>query len=125
MSLMLLASCEVDNRKSSEADLDKVLLELKGLGKFENFNYEFVDKANRNLLKVTFSNTSLKNFDEDAFGKNSAKKIYNLNSQTKRIKTIWISIHNENLNDETNNSQQNVSSQEARNLLYESIDFEK
>lgn len=112
--LLLLVSCNVDNRKTNtQRELTKVILELKELGKFENADYEFIDKpnehlANQNFIKVTFSNTDIKDLDEEGFGKTSAKKIFNLNEKTKDLEAIWFSITNGNL---------------RRNLIYQSSDL--
>ena len=96
--LFLVVSCNVNNEKTNpEPELSKIIFELKELGGFEKTEYEFPGesskkKSNKKTIKVTFTNTDLKDLNIDEFGKKSAKRIYNLNTKTRNFETIWISI---------------------------------
>ena len=99
--LLLLVSCNLNNEKANpEPELSKVIFELQELGGFENSEYELFGESktkisNQKTIKIMFSNTDLKDLDIDQFGKNSAEKIYNLNTKTKNFETVWISIAQE------------------------------
>ena len=99
--LLLIFSCNSNNEKSNpEPELSKVIFELQELGGFENAEYELFGESktkisNQKTIKITFSNTDLKDLDIDQFGKNSAQKIYNLNTKTRDFETVWISIAQE------------------------------
>jgi hypothetical protein len=96
--LLLFVSCNENNEKTNpEPELSKIILELKELGGFENAEYEFPGEPNKKIsnqktIKITFTKTDLKNLNVDEFGKNSAKKIYNLNTKTRNLETVWITV---------------------------------
>ncbi|GGG98705.1 hypothetical protein GCM10011416_16170 [Polaribacter pacificus] len=92
---VLLASCT--EKPLEDPQLSKVLEELKVAGQFEQVRYEFPGTSSKKiqqqkLLKVIFTNTSQEDFDEEKFGQKAAQKIYQLNSDTKKLETIWIAL---------------------------------
>ncbi len=99
--LSLVVSCNLNNKKENpEPELSKIIFELQALGGFEKAEYQLFGESktkisNQKTIKITFSNTDLKDLDIDQFGKNSAQKIYNLNTKTRNFETVWISIAQE------------------------------
>lgn len=95
--IALAISCTTNDEKTNlEPELSKALFELKELGNFKEVEYEYLGGSkkptNQNNIKITFTNSALKDLNEDEFGKQSARKIYNLNTKTKKLETIWITI---------------------------------
>lgn len=133
--LLLVVSCNVNNEKTNpEPELSKVIFELQELGGFENAEYELFGESNKKIsnqktIKITFTNTDLKDLNVDEFGKNSAKKIYNLNTKTRNFETIWISIEytgkgkSKNLEIDSNSDLTLNMNVTKRNLVYQSSEL--
>ncbi len=133
--LLLVISCNVNNKKTKlEPELSKVIFELQELGGFESAEYKLSGESNKKIsnqktIKITFTNTDLKDLNLDEFGKSSAKKIYNLNTKTRNFETIWISIeyagkgNSKNLEINSNSDLTLNMNDTKRNLIYQSSEL--
>lgn len=134
--LLVLSSCKVNNEKTDpEPKLSKIITELKELGEFESAEYELFGNPNKrishqNTIKVTFSNSTLTALNVDEFGENSARKIYNLNVETRNLETIWICVlinHSDNATNKKAVSNENLSvsmNVTKRNLIFKASELQ-
>jgi hypothetical protein len=90
--IFTMVSCQ---EQAPEIDLLKVVTDLKEQGQFEKANFTFIgdpDKSENSFIKVTFSNSQIKNFNQKEFGEKAARKVYNFSKMTKEYSLVWLSF---------------------------------
>jgi|AntRauMFilla1563_2_1112583.scaffolds.fasta_scaffold91539_1 hypothetical protein len=72
----MMVSCQ---EKAPEIDISAMVSELKIQGKFETANYTFLgntENKEHSLIKITFSNSNIKNFNQNEFGEKAGLEVF-------------------------------------------------